>query len=342
MSLKLHKRGKVWYIRGTVAGRRFYQSAKTPDRKTAERIKAEIESKAWQRRFDGPGAGLTMAQVFTAYLDAGKPDRFLLKLAEYWKDTLVDDVRPENIRQAARKIYPNAKDATRNRQVIKPTQAAINYAYSLGWCAKISVKRFSENPKIKTPVTLEWVDAFCDQAVKDGLPHLAGLCAFMFGTAARVGEGCRLTWGDVDLNAATATIYLHKPTPWTRLAHLPPKVVAMLANIPSNRNPDDLVFGYAGRDSIRYVWGNVCKRAGIERLTPHCCRHGFATSMLHLGFDPKTVAVRGGWKDATTVLRTYAHAMKDPTVTDALFGAKSMHSKSGHGVTARNKKIKSR
>lgn len=146
MSLKLHKRGKVWYIRGTVAGRRFYQSAKTPDRKTAERIKAEIESKAWQRRFDGPGAGLTMAQVFTAYLDAGKPDRFLLKLAEYWKDTLVDDVRPENIRQAARKIYPNAKDATRNRQVIKPTQAAINYAYSLGWCAKISVKRLYENP----------------------------------------------------------------------------------------------------------------------------------------------------------------------------------------------------
>lgn len=41
--------------------------------------------------------------------------------------------------------------------------------------------------------------------------------------------------------------------------------------------------------------------------------------MLHKGFDVKTVAERGGWKDATTVLRTYAHAIKDKTVTDVLF-----------------------
>ncbi|KPP84257.1 MAG: Integrase [Rhodobacteraceae bacterium HLUCCO07] len=141
----------------------------------------------------------------------------------------------------------------------------------------------------------------------------------MFGTAARVGESCRLTWRHVDLASAKATLHLFKPTPWSRDAHLPPDVVAALANIPSNRNPDDLVFGYAGRCSVRGPWNNVCKRAGIERLTPHCCRHGFATSMLHLGIDPKTVAERGGWKDATTVLRTYAHAMKDPTVTNALF-----------------------
>ncbi|MBL8582637.1 MAG: tyrosine-type recombinase/integrase, partial [Rhizobiaceae bacterium] len=55
------------------------------------------------------------------------------------------------------------------------------------------------------------------------------------------------------------------------------------------------------------------------RLTPHCCRHGFATTMLQKGFDVKTVAERGGWKDATTVLRTYAHAIKDMTVTNVLF-----------------------
>ena len=75
MSLKLFQRNGVWYFRGTVAGRRFYQPAKTTDRKVAERIKAETEAQAWQRRFDGPGAGLTMAQVFTAYLDADKSER---------------------------------------------------------------------------------------------------------------------------------------------------------------------------------------------------------------------------------------------------------------------------
>ncbi len=45
--------------------------------------------------------------------------------------------------------------------------------------------------------------------------------------------------------------------------------------------------------------------------------------MLQAGIDVKTVADMGGWKDATTVLRTYSHAMKDPSVTNVLFGAKT-------------------
>lgn len=281
-----------------------------------------------------------MAQVFTAYLDAQKPERFLLKLAEHWKDTPVEDVRPETIRQAARRIYPDAKEPTWNRQVIKPTQAAINYAAELGWCQRISVRRFHETPEKKTPANIEWVTAFHEQATIDGLPHLGALCLFMFGTAARVGESCRLTWRHVDLANATATLHLFKPEPWIREAHLQSDVVAALANIPSNRNPDDLVFGYAGRGSVRGPWNNVCKRAGIERLTPHCCRHGFATSMLHHGFDPKTVAERGGWKDATTVLRTYAHALKDRTVTDALFDTNLTHARTASALTGRKQKGK--
>ncbi len=319
MPLTLHRRGKNWHYRGTVAGRRLRGSTGTADRAIAERIKAEVEAKAWDRRFDGPGAGLTMAQVFTAYLDADKPERFLLRLADYWKDTLVENVRPETVRQAAKKIYPGAAEPTWNRQVIKPTQAAINYAAELGWCQRISVRRYTENPELKTPATLEWVLAFSDQAAKDDLQHLGALCLFMFGTAARVGEACRLQWRDVDLDNATAKIHLFKPTPWSRTAHLQPALVEALEGLPSNRSPDERVFKYTGRGSVRGPWNNVAKRAEIERLTPHCCRHGFATSMLRKGYDVKTVAVRGGWKDATTVLRTYAHAIEDQTVTDVLF-----------------------
>lgn len=120
MPIEIFKRGRFWHYRGTVAGGRLRGSTKTTDKQTADRIAAEIEHKAWQRRFEGPGAGLTMAQVFTAYLDAQKPERFLLKLAEHWRDTPVEQVRPEPIRQAARRIYPHAKEPTWNRQVIKP------------------------------------------------------------------------------------------------------------------------------------------------------------------------------------------------------------------------------
>ncbi|MER2536837.1 MAG: site-specific integrase [Rhizobiaceae bacterium] len=319
MPLEIYKRGTIWHYRGTVNGRRLRGSTKTSDRKVAERVKTEVESRAWKRHFDGPAAGLTMSQVFDAYLNGDGDERFLLKLVDFWKETPVEDVHAETVRRAAKKIYPKAHEPTWNRQVIKPTQAAINYAGGLGWCQRISVKRFDEDPEVKTPATVEWVRAFHAQAVKDELPHLGALCMFMFGTAARIGESCRMTWADVDLSAGIATLYLFKPKPWKRDAHLPAEVVAALANIPSNRNPDDRVFGYSERGSVRCAWNNVAKRATIERLTPHCCRHGFATSMLQKGFDVKTVAERGGWKDATTVLRTYAHALKDKTVTDVLF-----------------------
>lgn len=281
-----------------------------------------------------------MAHVFTAYLDAGKTERFLLKLAEHWRDTPVEDVHPETVRRAAKLIYPHANEPTWNRQVIKPTQAAINHAAGLGWCHRISVKRYTENPEVKTPATVEWVRAFHAQALEDGLPHLGALCVFMFGTAARIGEACRLTWADVDLSAGTATLYLFKPEPWTRTAHLPAEVVAALANIPSNRQPDEKVFRYSQPRATHGAWANIAKRAGIERLTAHCCRHGFATTMLHMGFDVKTVAERGGWKDAATVLRTYAHAIKDTTVTDALFDTPATQGRTKKRASNWNKRRK--
>ena len=278
--------------------------------------------------------------VFTAYLDAGKSDRYLLRLVQHWKDTLVTEVLPETIRRAARKLYPDACEVTWNRQVIKPTQATINYAAELGWCPKISVKRFSENPKAKVPATLEWVRAFSVQVVKDGLPQLAALCLFMFGTAARIGEACRMTWADLDLPAARATMYMFKPQPWERVAHLSPEVVKAVAKIRSNREPDAPVFGYADRRKCAYHWIRTAERAGILPLSPHCCRHGFATTMLRKGFDVKMVAERGGWKDATTVLRTYAHAIQDISVTDALFDTPATQPPEINVVTIQKKRKK--
>lgn len=340
MPLKIKRRGRIWHYSGTVAGRRLRGTTGTIDKTIAERIAAEVERAEWRRDLDGPGAELTMAQAFIAYLDSGKSDRFMVPLADHFKDTLVRNLTPESIRQAANKIYPGANPATWNRQVIKPTQAAINYCAALGWCMKISVKRFPENPKKKKAATAAWVQAFATQATNDELMELAALCLFMFGTGARISEACRITWAELNLHEATAAIHMEKPTPWTRTAHLPPIVVAALANIPSNRNPEDLVFGYAGRGSVKDSWNNVIKRAGIERLTPHCCRHGFATTMLHKGFDVKTVADRGGWKDAATVLRTYAHALEDRTVTDALFDTKVAQDVTERALSNRNKRGK--
>lgn len=322
MPVRIYLRGQIWHYRGRAAGRRLRGTTGTADRKLAERIAAEAETRAWRRQFDEPEAEVSFAQAAIAYRAAEKPTRFLAKVEDHWRDTPLKAITAGAIIRSARELYPFASGATRNRQVIVPTQAIINHAAELGWCAPVKVKRFHVEPKTKRPVTLPWVEAFAAHAS----PHLGALAFFMFGTGARIGESVALTWSDVDLQAARATIRVTKPRRWERVAHLPSAVVAALANIPSNRAPEARVFGYLGRGSVKQPWDAAVARAGIERLTPHSCRHGFATAMLRLGIDVKTVAARGGWKDAGTVLRTYAHAIEDKSVTDALFDTKRTQS----------------
>ncbi|KFB08841.1 tyrosine-type recombinase/integrase [Nitratireductor basaltis] len=317
MSLKLYRRrgGKIWHYRGTIAGRRIRGSTETEDKTRAQRIAAEREQREWTRHLDGPGATLTFADAAIAYREAGKPTRFLERVEDYWRDTLVRDVTDQAVRSAAIKLYPVGSAATRNRQAVVPTQAVINYAAENGWCAYLKVKRFKVDAKIKQPATLEWAEAFAAHAS----PHLGALCLFMFGTGARISEAVAVTWGDVDLSARTVTIRQTKVGN-ERIAHLQPRLVAALSNIPSNRRPDERVFRYMHRENVRKVWDKTITRAGIKRLSPHSCRHGFATTMLHAGIDVKTVAKMGGWRDVTTLVKTYAHAMGDRTVTDVVFG----------------------
>jgi integrase len=316
MSLKITKRGSVWHYAGTVAGRRLRGSCGTSDKAIAQRVAAEAEAREWKRHLDGPGAHVTFAQAAIAYRQAEKSTRFLDPVENHWQDTPIREITPGGIRQSAIKLLPKAKGATRNRQVIVPTQAIINHAASLDWCSPIRVKRFDVDAKTKQPATEAWVEAFAAHAS----PHLGALCYFMFGTGARIGEAVGMMWQDLDLVARTASLHGRKPKPWTRTAHLPPPVLAAIANIPSDRKPGDLVFGYLEAGNVKQVWDHAVRRAGIDRLTPHSCRHGFATTLLQRGIDPKTVAQAGGWKDVATVMKFYAHAMDDRTVTDRLFG----------------------
>lgn len=334
MSVKIYKRGKIWHYSGTVAGRRLRGSTGASDKAIAQRIAAEKETRAWSGYLDGPGAGLTMAQAFIAYLDAERSPRFVERIAAYWRDTLVSNVTAGAIRQSAIKLYPNAGPATRNRQVIVPTQAALNHAAALYDLVPIKVARFKVETKEKRYATAEWVQAFEDHAS----PHLGALCRFMFETGARIGEATALTWAQIDLDRRTALIRQTKVSV-ERTARITPRVMVALANIPSNRNPDDKVFQYTNRESVRKSWNAVIDRAGIEALSPHSCRHGFATAMLRAGIDVKTVAKWGGWQDVRTLVETYAHAISDPTVVDEVFGTELTQADNSKPVSHGKKRV---
>jgi integrase len=328
MPLKLYQRGKVWHYRGTVAGRRLRGTCKTSDKAIASRQVAEIEAREWKCGFDGPQAVLTFAQAAILYRAAGKSGRFLAPVEDYFRDALVKDIKPGTIRQMAMTLYPHCSGASKNRLAIIPAQAVINHAAESELCQHIRVKRFDVETKVKEPATLEWVRAFQEEASS----HLGAFALFMFLTGCRPSEAVGLQWEDVNLEGKTALIRESKMGT-ERKAHLPDMLIVALANVPKVRGRG--VFVYRHYDHLLSAWDRVIERAGIERLTPHCCRHGFATGLLRKGIDVKTVAYLGGWADATQVLKTYGHALKDRTLTDVLIDTPVTHPTSQSARKAR-------
>jgi hypothetical protein len=63
--------------------------------------------------------------------------------------------------------------------------------------------------------------------------------------------------------------------------------------------------------------------------------------MPRAGYGVKKVAKPGGWKDAASVLTFYAHALDDPTLTDAFLGTNLIQDATKNTATSGIKIIKS-
>lgn len=315
MPLKLYKRDGTWHYRGTVGPasnrRRLRGSCKTENKDHAARQIAEIEDRYWKGHFDGPASILTFAQAARDYRAAGRSDRFLDKIESHLGRTLVSEITEGTIHTMAKTLYPTATGASLNRMVVAPAQAVINHAAKSKLCAKISVERYKIEAKIKEPATLEWVNAFREHANQ----RVGALALFMYLTGARIGEALALMPEDLDLPARTAKIKESKQSK-ERLSNLPTPLVVALANLELVEGRG--VFGYDHSTALRNAWEAAIERAGIKRLTPHSCRHGFATGLLRRGVDVVTVAWLGGWKSPHQVLKTYGHANKNPKLNDLL------------------------
>jgi integrase len=312
MPLKIYRRpgSTVWQYRGTLAGRRFRGSTGASDKETATRIASEIENKFWKRGLDGKEKALTWPKAVALYISAGKSSRFITTLVKYWGDAKIADINAGSIRQAGIDLYPTAKNSTRNRQVIVPALAVINHCAELQLCPPLKMKRFKVETKIKKPVTLEWINAFRANADR---VDIAVLALFLYGTGARISEALAVRWDDIDFKRRSVLIRQSKLGN-ERAAHLPPNLVLALANLPRDREPFAIAYTTA-----RDAWDRAARAAGIESLTFHSCRHGFATALHDKGVGVKTIARAGGWKSAQHLFNTYLHADEDPTVTDLLF-----------------------
>lgn len=320
---KIYKRAgsDYWQYSFTIDGKRTRNSSNTTDRRLAEDIAIKEEAAHRRAAVHGTEAVLTFEVALALYAADSRDLRFTVPLLNHFEGWKVKDITGPVVRQAAKHIYPKAAPATLNRQVITPMRAIINHAADAGQCKPITIKRFKEERVSRPAGSKEWIEAFCKAAKKLNMPETAAVARFMFETATRVSEACRLHWDDVDLQAGTAKLIRTKTTP--RKVFLTRTMVIDLANIRS-RYPE-LVFGAANRSTIKKRIDKVIREAGLVRLTSHeLGRHGFATEMIvRNDIDVATTADHGGWRSRRLLIETYVEGDADREVIDRVFGKKN-------------------
>lgn len=289
------------YAHGTGPdGKRIRRALKTTDPRRAEEIRSNLEAKLWQIDLYGPQSAITFDQAALAYAEDDGDMRFLVKMSEQLAGVLLRDITPRVVREAAKKAYPTAANATRNRQGITPVRAVINYAHDQGWCAPIKVRAFPIKKPKKKAVGHEYL-----ATLQPHLPiNMFALMLFLHTTGRRVGDAISLTPDDIDLPRAKAHIQKTKNGD-AAVAHLVPMLVDILRDLPQ---ANGRIFGYRDRRSIYGTLKRACKRAGVEYLGTHQPgRHSFATALEREGWSARSIADAGGWKSVRLVDETYIH-----------------------------------
>lgn len=333
--------GKFW-VRGTIdeiPGYKYIRkSCGTSNEGHAQDFATRFKAEEIRRHFVGPEKAeqeLTFADAVLLYSAQSEAARDLLKVLPLIGERPIASLSAKEIRALGLKLYPdNATDSWR-RRIIVPVRAVINNAHDLGKCPPILIKGYSTQERInqdkargklsrqeKTPSDWEWISAFMASAPG----NLAGLCRFMFETAARISQALELEPKDLDLSNRRVWMPAAKGTP-AQWVDLSPELTGLLGALKpkrprannGNKPYSARVFGYAGKNSVYRPWKRVCAAAGIEVIMPHYAgRHGFATELVvRQGLDPETVRKGGRWADDATVRKIYVHSQNSSDLVQA-------------------------
>jgi integrase len=316
LTLKHRPKSPYWVIRGTLRGIRIEESTGTTERKFAEEIRAKRESEILAQSIYGRHATATFAQAVVSYLENGGSKRFLEPVLRHFGAIPLARIDLDAIERGARKAYPNAANATLDRQFFTPVSAVLKHAAKRGLCAPVILER----PEVAAP-PIRWLTLDeAERLIEACGDHLRPLVIFMIYTGARIGEALWLDWRDLDL-ARRHVVFPRTKNGDARGIPLHDRVIVTLANLPHRegevfRRPDGLPYerlrqgATSASDGIRKAFAGACQRAGIADFSAHGCRHTWATWHYAANRDISALMRLGGWKTVSMVMR-YVHANVD-------------------------------
>ena len=180
------------------------------------------------------------------------------------------------------------------------------------------VKRFpvaSEKP----PKTKRFTKEEVAKLVEISKPDYADLIRFSIATGLRPIELRKLKKTDIQTGGAVTTIRIeeHKTaesakTYMTRSVPLSPEALEIFERQSKKHPKSEYVFlngkdGLYTCDTLRRRLEKTCKRAGLEKKTPYCCRHAFGTTLGANGINLAVIAQLMGHADIKTTTRYIAN-----------------------------------
>src|SRR5262245_15436909 len=118
MPLRLVRRPKSpnWIIRGTLRRIRIEESTGISDKRIAEEIRARREAEILAQSIYGHRATANFAEAALSYLENGGSRRFLEPVLRLFGTIALARIDQDVLDRGARKLFPDATAATRNRQ----------------------------------------------------------------------------------------------------------------------------------------------------------------------------------------------------------------------------------
>ncbi len=334
--LKKFKRGRVWYVRGTVRGIRVYETASTSDADKAEEYRARREAQLWDRSVVGERGSHSFGEATLIYLQKQQPGpsfRVTLKrLVGHFEHWPVDQINQVALDIYLAKYHSKSAPGTIIRAVITPMTAVLSVAAKRGWCDRPAFER----PRVPMPATRWLRPDEAGRLIEACAPHLKPLVVFLLHTGARLSEALRLDWSNVDLRARRV-VFMNTKNGEHRGVPLNDDAFLAMAKLPHREG--NVFLTPAGRpyfDSsglggspIKRAFKTACRRADIGNLRVHDLRHTFASWLVMNSVPLRTVAELLGHKTLAMVHR-YSHLSPEHlqgAVDSLSTGAKCVQSK---------------
>ena len=180
-------------------------------------------------------------------------------------------------------------------------------------CRQVTMNRQHRHERFLTDAEFRRLGRVLDEAEERGgaEAHAAMAIRLLLLTGCRKGEVLKLCWDDINL--AEREMRLRDAKTGPRTVQLSPAAAAVLARAPRVEGNPHVVPGMrpgSRMGDLQRPWERIRKRAGLEDMRLHDCRHSFASRALALGESLPTIGKLLGHSHMKTTAR-YAHLARD-------------------------------